>query len=122
MIDESKRKKFWAYYMNPPQGFPGGYWKLYDAYSQCEPSDLAVRIKKIPYSVFLNSRYWIIVRDRVQVKSKCMCAECGKTVYDGQVHHTTYRHHGQEHLYLEDLEYLCPECHAKKHDKETMGS
>lgn len=34
-----------------------------------------------------------------------------------QCHHTTYHHHGSEHLFLEDLQALCVVCHDLEHDK-----
>lgn len=37
------------------------------------------------------------------------------TVLD--LHHKTYEHHGDELEHLDDLEFLCRDCHAYRHGK-----
>jgi hypothetical protein len=77
-------------------------WSLYE------------RLKAMPYSEFLRTDYWHAVKAHVLIVESCsMCAGHLKL----NVHHRTYKHHGREHLHLEDLIVLCENCHAKFHDK-----
>lgn len=72
-------------------------------------------LRSMPYEQFVYTDYWRIVRDMVLWKNK-VCAECGGgRIF--QVHHKTYKHHGYEHLHLEDLIVLCRDCHALLHSK-----
>lgn len=69
----------------------------------------------LPYDEFLNSDYWKHVRIMVLMRDGKECVICYSS-YFLQVHHKTYKHHFDEHLYLEDLETLCRHCHSKTHD------
>lgn len=73
-------------------------------------------IKKMPYSQFLNSNYWLNVRMEVLKRDDFKCIIC-KRNNNLQVHHNTYRHHYKEHLHLEDLDTLCDICHKIYHEE-----
>lgn len=72
-------------------------------------------LQAMTYDVFLKSDYWKAVRKHVLETRGKKCEDCGKS-YKLQVHHVSYEHHGQEHLYLEDLKLLCARCHMAQHD------
>jgi hypothetical protein len=70
----------------------------------------------LPYSQFLETRYWRIVREYVKYLAGFVCEECGGTGFGVlHVHHNTYEHRGCEWRYLDDLESLCPGCHEERH-------
>lgn len=73
--------------------------------------------RSMPYEEFLTSPYWRIVRRQVYRERGVACERCRS--FGTQLHHETYEHHGEEHLYLEDLEILCRSCHEKQHGIET---
>lgn len=69
------------------------------------------------YEQFLKSGYWEIIADEVKRRAGYKCSLC----YSGgclNAHHRTYKHHGLEHLYMEDLICLCKKCHEKFHLSE----
>lgn len=80
-----------------------------------ERSEDAALLKAMSYSSFLRSDYWKAVRKHVLKIRGNKCENCEKT-YKLQVHHLSYEHHGQEHLYLDDLKLLCAHCHKTHHD------
>lgn len=71
-------------------------------------------LKGKPYSEFLKSKYWAMVRKRVLQRDGNKCRICSNTKYL-QVHHDTYKHHLKEHKHLGDLLTLCRECHKEHH-------
>ena len=73
-------------------------------------------LAEIPYKDFLQTIYWNVIREYMLSQAKYKCQLC--TLKDElHVHHKTYEHHGQEHLYLEDLIVLCKKCHSKFHNR-----
>jgi 5-methylcytosine-specific restriction endonuclease McrA len=70
------------------------------------------------YQQFLQSAYWKDVRLQVLKRDGYRCQECGRR-QRLQVHHLTYRHHGKEGRYLQDLVTLCKNCHRSHHVKKT---
>lgn len=88
---------------------------LIDSRSSDEQRAAAVaRIKAMPYQEFLETEYWMVVRNYVVKGAESKCKVCGEGG-SLEVHHRSYKHHGQEHLYLADLEALCRACHEIKH-------
>jgi hypothetical protein len=71
-------------------------------------------IKEIPYADFLQTTYWRTISDCLLQRHPtcCSCLKAPST----QVHHLTYEHHGEEHLYLLDLLPVCRLCHEIKHE------
>jgi len=77
-------------------------------------------LAKLPYAVFLTTKYWFTVRDYV-VSQKPFCGLCPST-HRLNAHHRTYARHGYEHLYWStDLIVLCNKCHMRHHDIVTTG-
>lgn len=72
-------------------------------------------LKEMPYRQFLKTLYWEIVRDYVRDKRK-VCELCSSS-RQLQVHHRSYKNHGDEHQHLEDLVLLCAFCHERHHQK-----
>lgn len=66
-----------------------------------------------PYADFLKSQYWYDVRTAVLERDKNKC-RCG-SLFNLQVHHTTYDNHFDEINHIEDLITLCSSCHKKEH-------
>ena len=74
------------------------------------------KLKKMSYKSFLFHWYWIVVSEYVKFKHNYKCDRCSNTEHL-HTHHTTYEHHGEEHLYWEtDLIVLCKDCHKTEHD------
>lgn len=71
---------------------------------------------QLNYSEFLQSDYWLQVREWIIERDNHTCQHCG-TSYYLQVHHLTYEHHGKEHLHPEDLITLCRSCHEQVHSE-----
>lgn len=67
-----------------------------------------------PYSTFLKSEYWRIVRNKVLVRDNYECLIC-KSKYQLEVHHDSYKNHFNEHKHLDDLMTLCRKCHTEHH-------
>lgn len=67
-----------------------------------------------PYSEFLKSGYWIMVRNKILKRDNNSCVDCRETK-NLHVHHKTYIHHFNEHEHLSDLITLCKSCHERIH-------
>ena len=72
----------------------------------------------LPYRKFLRSHYWTSLRTYVLERNHRKCARCNKI--GTQLHHKSYRHHGEEHNHLQDLQMLCGECHLKAHENRHL--
>jgi hypothetical protein len=72
-------------------------------------------IKKMPYQEFLKSPYWKTIATFIKTSNKGCCFLCGKKS-KLDVHHTTYKNHGNEINNIEDLIPLCRVCHKKVHN------
>lgn len=75
------------------------------------------QIASLPYSEFLETRYWKLISHIVKIDKGFACELCGSKEHL-EVHHTSYEHHGDEAHHLEDLICLCHKCHSKQHGKE----
>lgn len=72
------------------------------------------RINSLSYEDFLKTPYWEYIRQIKLRQTEHKCEKCG-SMKRLQVHHETYKHHGEEHLYLDDLSVLCYDCHMEIH-------
>lgn len=71
-------------------------------------------IKKMPYKEFLKTPYWKVIADYQKYNAGYKCVICGSSNVLN-VHHTTYKHHGDEVTHIEDLITVCRECHKAIH-------
>jgi 5-methylcytosine-specific restriction endonuclease McrA len=69
-------------------------------------------LRRMPYSRYLRSDHWAIVRQRALAVAEGRCFYCAATDHL-DVHHLTYRRRGCE--LDEDLIVLCRACHAIEH-------
>ena len=83
-----------------------------DFISHQYPNEVVQILRSLKYEEFLKTNYWKSVSRTMREGSKCEI--CGSTE-NLQIHHKTYEHHGYEHLYLEELQCLCKDCHLKVH-------
>lgn len=94
----------WAYHSNIHPGDFDVVWSYGDAY------------RKLDYQKeYLKTIYWQYVRKLVIEERGNRCEECGAEP-SIDVHHLTYEHIGEEHLFLNDFVVLCRRCHEKKHE------
>lgn len=78
------------------------------------------KLKNLPYKEFLNTDYWKVVSRYVKYRKKS-CQLCDNK-FNLNVHHISYRNHGEEHLFWrDDLIVLCGKCHSKHHNKLYKG-
>lgn len=79
-------------------------------------------LTKMPYDDFLKTPYWKAIATYVKNEAKRQCQMCGK--YGGKlnVHHKTYKHHGEELSHIDDLICVCGPCHKKLHNKMLIES
>ncbi|MGL5922132.1 HNH endonuclease [Chroococcidiopsis sp.] len=77
------------------------------------------RARQKEYKAYLASPYWQAVAAAVINRDR-KCTKCGATKRL-EVHHLSYAHRGQEHLYLQDLTTLCRSCH-KQHHKQLKDA
>ena len=80
-------------------------------------SALTPELIKMPYQKFLASAYWEIVKRVMRRHHEGRCQICGATK-KLDVHHKTYRHHGLELQFLDDLMLVCRDCHQKIHNMD----
>ncbi len=72
------------------------------------------------YRKYLASKKWLLKKHQLisyylKNKFRIECNDCGRTDYL-QVDHTTYKNIMKEKL--EDLQFLCRECHQHKHSPD----
>ena len=75
---------------------------------------LSQRIRAMPYKDFLHTYYWRAIREQVICRDGKRCRTCGAWKHL-DVHHISYDHHGEEHLFLGDLQTQCRDCHEGEH-------
>ena len=72
------------------------------------------------YEEYLKSPRWRIKRLIKARQAHYTCEICGKVIKRGfHIHHLTYEHFGNEPL--EDLAFLCEECHTNLHYDKTAN-
>lgn len=71
------------------------------------------------YHKYLFTEKWQWIRTLVASRDCFTCTRCGKECVDKEkltgfeVHHKNYRHIYNEEEHLDDLRFLCSECHRK---------
>lgn len=117
--------------MNPEENFiqeyfhfdldtgAGAYEKLFSNAKPLDWSKVKDYILSMKYFYFLKSSYWRIISEEKKriAKWQCSCG-CRESL---QTHHLSYNHHGEEHLYMEDLRVLCNKCHQGDIHNEKLS-
>jgi 5-methylcytosine-specific restriction endonuclease McrA len=75
---------------------------------------IAERAQTMDYHKFCGSRYWLIIRNYVLTRDGKACRVCNAKE-NLRVHHRTYEHFGNEHIWTNDLTTLCSNCHKLFH-------
>ncbi len=70
----------------------------------------------VPYDEYLNSEAWKARRRLVIDRAGNLCEGCRSAAVD-EVHHLTYKHAGNEFLFVE-LVALCHPCHERLHAED----
>lgn len=98
----------------PTNGLPDFVFKEFfqDFSMSRAPQEIIPILRSMKYEEYLKTNYWRAVSKSVRNVEKC--ALCGSTE-NLQVHHLTYEHRGCEHLFPEDIQCLCKDCHLKVH-------
>lgn len=65
------------------------------------------------YKEYLKTKHWRDIKKKYNKKYKYECSCCGSSDKGLHLHHITYERVGNEQL--EDLVYLCKDCHSKIH-------
>lgn len=71
-------------------------------------------IKNMSYNDFLKTPYWKMISRYEKESAGMKCILCGSSDVLN-VHHITYKNHGNEINYLEDLMTVCQKCHKIIH-------
>jgi len=82
-----------------------------------EDERLLVRME---YPAFLETVYWSILRSYIMALRGDVCERCGRRGMLS-LHHRSYAYHGREHEHLDELEFLCRECHDAEHIPMTAA-
>lgn len=121
---KNRNKKYIDQYLNPNHIW-GAKVKLYQKWKEInqygvDKDIVAKYIIKMSYKEFLSTPYWNAVAFKVKADSHFKCKLCGSN--SGlSTHHSTYEHHGYEHVYWkQDLICLCSGCHEKFHDNNKL--
>ena len=69
-------------------------------------------LEKMTYEEYLQSRWWLKIRERTIKRDKKKCTKCKARKYL-QVHHKFYRGRGKEKM--KDLITFCRKCHENEH-------
>jgi len=69
-----------------------------------------------PQRIRLNAREMAELRHELFARTNGLCEKCFKFVgwYEGHAHHRIKRSQGGSDV-LENLEWLCPNCHGREH-------
>ena len=83
---------------------------------------MSYRDKVVAHKKHLRSEYWKSLRHKAQLRAAFKCEVCGELeiatygLEPFHLHHKTYKNFGKEKL--DDVMYMCPECHVEEHKKK----
>ena len=92
----------------------GSYEKMVDAIKEVDDwGNVKQYILSLKYFYYLKTSLWRIISEEIKRRAnwKCQCG-CRENL---QTHHLSNVHHGEEHLYMDDLQVLCRKCHQGLH-------
>lgn len=79
---------------------------------------LRLGLRKLKYSDYLKTPYWISLRKKVRKRDK-MCMVCG-SLTRLNVHHRSYDNKGNPDKEINDLVLLCKTCHELFHKHKRI--
>lgn len=91
----------------------GSYERMLSVIKDLDWEKVRPHILKLKYFYFLRTSYWLIISQEIKRRGewKCSCG-CRENL---QTHHLSNEHHGEEHLYMNELQVLCRKCHQGLH-------
>lgn len=117
-IESVLTKRYIEIYLDPNRSWKKGVnnWRKINDLKDDMGNQQSIEgyIRKMKYSDFLKTPYWIAIAERVKIRAKNSCQVCNSTK-NLNVHHRSYQNHGTELYHMEDLICLCKECHTKYH-------
>ena len=87
---------------------------MYITENNLNDNEIKKELCSLNYKDFLNTDYWKAVRNERLFRDGYKCSYCGSED-NLQVHHITYKNHGNEHSHMDDLITLCIDCHKEYH-------
>lgn len=102
-------------HLNPKTLFRNNLERYMEAMDFYEDDKLNDKEKR--YKAHLKSPEWQKKREMIITRARLCCEGCGVYLGEkGHVHHTTYKHFGNEFLF--ELLYLCQDCHERIHEEK----
>ena len=91
----------------------GSYEKMVSIIKDLDWEKVKPHILKLKYFYFLRTSFWLIISHEIKRRAnwRCSCG-CRENL---QTHHLSNDHHGEEHLYMNELQVLCKKCHQSLH-------
>lgn len=87
---------------------------MYIKENNLNDNEIKKELCSLNYKDFLHTDYWKAVRNERLFRDGYKCSCCGSED-NLQVHHITYKNHGNEHSHMDDLITLCMDCHREYH-------
>src|ERR1035437_718595 len=113
-IDMTPEENFINEYLRYDQDTgAGSYEKMVSTIKDLDWEKVKPYILKLKYFYFLRTFYWLIISQEIKRRAnwRCSCG-CRENL---QTHHLSNDHHGEEHLYMNELQVLCRKCHQNLH-------
>ena len=86
---------------------------------------LEAELAAMSYNDFLQTDYWVYLRDYTVMIRGVACEACHRVVSlsaeNLEVHHLSYERRGSEWRHPEDLKVVCRNCHEKEHIRGEGG-
>jgi len=93
---------------------PGIEEAWWDILRETFTPDISEQLRRMPYTQFLETRYWSLVKALLLRARRDRCEDCGSRG-PLDVHHVTYAHQGSEVWHMDDLKLVCRRCHLWWH-------
>jgi len=93
--------------------------KYYEFYHPLEMKKETERLKKLPYSEYLETPHWKKVRGQALRRFDYTCQVCNSKNTTLHVHHRNYDCRGEENW--KDLLVLCDKCHELFHKNGRLA-
>lgn len=104
-------------YVNPNNSWNTGvknYVKIQSLHKDVDWDYIKNYICDMDYHDFLETPYWKAIAEKVKYKANFRCQICNSNERLN-VHHRSYKNHGDELHHMGDLICICKDCHEKHH-------